>query len=66
MTWSTVKYSYGDSVVRGGRAHDYMREAHVIPVGDKRMHTIPMCWCGPKMDGKSSCVFTHKASDPRL
>lgn len=62
MIWSTVQYNYGDSIVRGGRVRNYMREVHVIPLGDSRIHTIPMCWCGPKADGKSSCLFTHQAS----
>lgn len=40
---------------------------HVIPLGDSRMHTVPICWCNPhrgtNKDGPPTTerIYTHNA-----
>jgi hypothetical protein len=31
--------------VTGWWKRPYYGDYHLIPMGDERMHTIPMCWC---------------------
>lgn len=43
-------------------------EVHVMPLGDKRMHTAPICWCLPHRGSAnidcaetSERIWTHNA-----
>lgn len=57
MTWMAQQH-YGD--------------VHVLPVGDTRCHTWPICWCRPvsqnlaTKDGPAQAImFSHNAIDRR-
>lgn len=41
-------------------------EAHVVPVGDTRGHTISTpCWCVPCRDTEQPTLWIHNAADQR-
>jgi hypothetical protein len=54
MAWATVS------------APGNMIEVHVIPLCDKRFHTVPICWCNPNQIGWPGNVFSHNALDTRI
>jgi hypothetical protein len=47
----------------------YCGDIHVVPICDKRIHTIPFCTCGITTKGKirtwRQCTFSHTAADGR-
>lgn len=51
--WAVVRYGFKSSV----------NEVHVMPLRDKLMHTLPMCWCRPKAARRG--LHVHRAVDGR-